>query len=499
MLSSLRRVTLAALLLSAIPVVIPADDGAVPDEWVRTQHTLTTPSGTYRYTATAGMMPIREDVQDEVQAHVFFMAYTLDDAPEGRPLTFSFNGGPGSSSVWLHLGALGPRRVPLMPDGSLPPPPYEVVNNPESWLPFTDLVFIDPVGTGFSRPVSPNLGSQFWGATGDIASFRDFIRNYLNREARWNAPLFLVGESYGTFRAAGLSRALWRDGISVSGIMLVSTVLDFGSLRAANNNLLPYALYFPTLAATAHYHRRLSPEMQRRSLRDFLDEVEDFVLDVYLPALMRGNSLTEAQWDDIGELMSRYLGISPQFIKNANYTVSDGLFYKELMRDERTTVGRFDSRLTGIPPDAASGTTGYDPSYVNLYAPYTMAFNQYVREELGFKTDRKYFILGGGVRSPWSYPENRYAETVEDLRAVLTENPYMRVLVMSGYYDVATPYFAAEHSFRTMNLDPRRSDQVEFTYYEAGHMMYIEENELRKFTRDVRDFVRRSVNQNPRR
>lgn len=463
---------------------------------VVTKHSARVGGRQLNYTVTTGFMPIKNAVSGDTEARIFYMAYTLDGVadPKSRPLMFSFNGGPGSASVWLHLGALGPRRVKMLDDGMMPPPPYEMVDNEFSWLDQTDLVFIDPVGTGYSRATKPDLATKFFGVSGDIESVGEFIRLYLGRSERWASPLFLVGESYGTTRAAGLSNHLFERGIGLNGIILVSTVMNFQSIRFADNNDLPLVLIFPSYTATAWYHKRLSPAMQKRPLRDVLRESEEFSANVYAPALLRIDRLSGAERQSLVERFSALTGLSPTFVDQNNFRVELGEFNKELLRDQRRTTGRLDSRFVGYDRDSAGNNVEFDPSMTAIRTPYTAVFNDYVRRQLNYKSDVEYFILGGGITSPWNWnTNNAYADTSQALSSAMRKNPYMKVFIASGYYDMATPYFAAEYTVSAMSLDPQLRQNFSFAYYEAGHMMYIEKNSLKKLKEDVSGFMQSAL------
>ncbi len=461
---------------------------------VVTKRSIRVGSRTLNYTVTTGFMPIKNSVSGETEARIFFMAYTLDNPPAGRPLMFSFNGGPGSASVWLHLGTLGPRRVKMLDDGLMPPPPYELVDNDQTWLTETDMVFIDPVGTGYSRAVRSDLASKFFGVNGDIESVGEFIRMYLGRNERWSSPLFLVGESYGTTRAAGLSNHLFERGIGLNGILLVSAVLNFQTIRFADNNDLPLVLILPSYAATAWYHKKLSPQMQAKSVEQIAQEARQFAANEYTPAMMRIDSLSAAERSALAAKFSSLTGLSPSFIEQNNFRIELGEFNKELLRSERRTTGRLDSRFKGIDRDAAGDGPDMDPSMSAIRTPYTAAFNSYVRGELGFKSDVEYYILGGGVTSPWNWnTNNAYADTSIPLKNAMAKNPYMKVFVAQGYYDMATPFYAAEYTVSALNLDPQLRRNVSFAYYEAGHMMYIEKNSLKKLKDDATAFIQSSM------
>jgi carboxypeptidase C (cathepsin A) len=457
---------------------------------VVTKHEIRVGGRTLHYTATTGMMPIKNR-DGETEARMFFMAYTLDDGARGRrPLTFSFNGGPGSASVWLHLGALGPRRVRMNADGSMPAPPYELVDNEQTWLTQTDLVFIDPVGTGYSRAVKPEQASKFFGLQGDIESVGEFIRLYLTRYERWTSPLFLAGESYGTTRASALSGYLIDRGIAFNGIMLISTIMNFGTTSFASGNDISFQLFLPSYAATAWYHKKLPPDLQSRTVQQLLSEVENWTSNEYALALAKGDRLTPPERQEAVAKLSRYTGLSTQFIDNANLRVPLNLFRKELLRDEKRSIGRLDSRFKGFDANLASDSPDYDPSEAAIRPPYTSTFNNYVRTELGYKNDLEYYILGGGIWSPWNWgTNNNYVDTSVALRNALAKNPYLKIFVAMGYYDMATPYHAADYTVHHISLDPMLLRNFSTGYYEAGHMMYIDEKSLVRMRADIGKFI----------
>jgi carboxypeptidase C (cathepsin A) len=472
----------------------PAAAEAAPEPPVVTHHELRAGGRVLKYTVTTGFMPLRNE-EGKLEARIFFMAYTADGSggPSSRPLMFSFNGGPGSSSVWLHLGALGPRRVRMLDEGGLPAPPYELVDNDQSWLEFTDLVFIDPVGTGFSRAETPELGKKFWGLEGDIQSVGEFIRLYLTRHQRWASPLFLVGESYGTTRAAGLSGHLIDRGIAFNGIVLVSSILNFQTARFTRGNDLPYVLFLPTYTATAWYHKKLPADLQARPLREVLPEVERWAVAEYQEALAQGDALGAAERRAVIERLGRYTGLDPRYLENTELRIEIQRFCKELLRGEKRTVGRLDSRFKGMDLLAAAERPEFDPSMAAIRPPYTAMFNDYVRRELGFKSDLQYHILGGGI-GPWNWgTNNSFADTGDALRSAFAKNPHMKLFVASGYYDLATPYFATEYTLRHLGLDPSLKGSVATGYYEAGHMMYIHAAELARLRRDVAAFVQSAL------
>lgn len=466
-----------------------------------TSHELVVNGETLHYTATAGTMVLKEEVEEngkvegeKAKATVFYVAYTLDDVeePSERPLTFSFNGGPGSSSVWLHLGVLGPRRVEMEGEmGALPRPPFRLIDNEHTLLKHSDLVFIDPVTTGYSRPVPGEKSDEFHDFEKDIQSVGEFIRLYTTRKARWTSPKFLIGESYGTTRAAGLSNYLQeRHGMYFNGLMLVSSILNFQTAYFHPGNDMPAILFLPTYTATAYYHERLDDDLQQRPLHEVLEEVEEFALGDYTLALMQGAALPADRREEIAQRVARYTGLSPDYVERSDLRVEIFRFTKELRRDEGLTVGRLDSRFAGADRDSVGERFEYDPSYAAIQGPYTATLNDYMRRELQFESDLPYEILTDRVR-PWSYKkfQNAYVNVAEPLRKAMNVNPYLQVLVANGFYDLATPYLATEYTFNHLGLRAGREDDVRMTYYEAGHMMYLHSPSLAQLGEDLGAFV----------
>lgn len=422
------------------------------------------------------------------------MAYTMDGdhKPGDRPLMFSFNGGPGSASVWLHLGAVGPKRVPMLPDGNMPKPPFELVDNPQSWLEHVDLVFIDPVGTGFSRPAKKDGGKKYWSLEGDIESIGEFIRLYLTRYKRWASPLYLVGESYGTTRAAGLAGHLVEKGVAFNGIVLVSSILNFQTARFNKGNDLPYPVFLPTYTATAWFHGQLDAGM---TLSEALRQAEEYASGDYLLALAKGDSLRGDDRRSAVETLAKLTGLSAEYLESTDLRVDIHRFCKELLRSKKRTVGRLDSRFVGIDANASKEEPEHDPSMTAIMAPYTAMINDHIRRNLGYKSDVPYYVFNPGeLWKNWSYGDAGagHPDTSESLRAALSKNPYMRVFIASGYYDLATPYFATEYTLNHLGLDPELRANIETSYYEAGHMMYIDEKCLEKFKNDVAAFLTKS-------
>ncbi len=464
---------------------------AAPQEVQKTtSHEVSIGGKRLRYTATAGTYLLKEE-DGSPKASVFFVAYTKEGEsnPGQRPVLFSFNGGPGSSSIWLHLGLFGPRRVVMSNEGFALPPPSMLVDNSYSLLDRADLVFIDPVTTGFSRAVPGESDKQFHGVTADVESVGSFIRLWTTRNGRWASPKFLAGESYGTTRAAGLASHLQeRHGMYLSGVILVSSILNFQTARFDIGNDLPYPLFLPTYTATAWYHKKLPPELSG-DLEATLTEVRRFAETDYTLALMKGNALTPKDRGAIAASLARYTGLSAEYIERTNLRIDIHRFTKELLRGERTTVGRLDSRFKGTDLDAAGEEPEFDPSMAAIRGPYGGALNDYVRRELGYDSDLPYEILTGRVR-PWSYDdfENRYLNTAESLRQAMTRNPALKVFVANGYYDLATPFFATEYTFAHLGLPPSLEGNITMTYYPAGHMMYIHLPSLVALRRDLDRF-----------
>lgn len=478
------------------------------DEISVTRHSVTIGGKKLSYTVTTGTLVLREEAEkkgdsggefegEKPKASVFFVAYTKDNVKGAgkRPLTFSFNGGPGSSSVWMHLGLLGPKRVLMDDIGNPTPPPYRLVDNEYSLLSETDLVFIDPVSTGYSRPVEGEKAKDFHGFKKDIESVGDFIRLYTSRNQRWLSPKFLIGESYGTTRSAGLSGYLQeRHGMYLNGVMLISSILDFQTARFEAGNDLPYILFLPTYAATAWYHQKLPKALQDKALREVLSEVEAFAEGDYASALMQGAKLGDKEHKRVVRKLARYTGLSERYLEQSNLRVDIFRFVKELLRDERRTVGRLDSRFKGIDRDAASETFEYDPAYATIQGTYTATFNHYVRAELGFASDLPYEIIANLYQN-WSYGEfeNQYVNVAETLRKAISMNPHLKVHVASGYFDLATPYFATDYTVNHLGLEPELRDNISLSYYEAGHMMYVHLASLAKLKEALALFIEQAT------
>ncbi len=467
--------------------VAPAD---IKEETRESLHEIVIEGKKIKYKTTVGTFLLKTDTE-KPKATIFFIAYTKmgDTDLSQRPITFSFNGGPGSSSVWLHLGFLGPKRVLMDDQGHALPPPYQLIENEYSLLDKTDLVLIDPVSTGYSRALPGEDPKQFHGFNQDIESVGEFIRLYVTRSTRWASPKFLIGESYGTTRAAGLAGYLQdRHGMYFNGIMLVSSILNFQTARFSRGNDLPYILFLPTYTATAWYHKKLDKDLQT-DLAKTLEEVEKFAKGEYASVLLKGDSVSEDQYKETAKKLARFTGLSPKYIEQTNIRINIHRFAKELLRDKRRTTGRLDSRFTGMDYDAAGEFYEEDPSYNVIQGPYTAVLNDYLRRELQFETDLPYEILTGKVY-PWDYSEfeNRYVNVAETLRAQMSKNPHLKIFVASGYFDMATPYLATKYTFDHMGLDKSLKNNVSFGFYEAGHMMYIHKKSLIQLKSDLAKF-----------
>lgn len=478
------------------------------DTIVETQHTLTIHGQTIPYTVTCGTIVLKEEATkqgdksgeaegEKARATIFFSAYTRNDVDDinNRPITFCFNGGPGSSSVWLHLGMFGPKRVLMDEIGNPLPPPYKLVENEHSLLDQTDLVFIDPVSTGYSRVVPGEKATTYHGFKKDIESVGDFIRLYTSRYRRWMSPKFLAGESYGTTRSAGLSGYLQdRHGMYLNGIILISAVLDFSTLRFTPGNDLPYILFLPTYTATAWYHHRVNEEYQN-DLKATMHAVTEFALGEYTLALMQGAALSREKRTEIVQKLTRFTGLSSEYIEQTDLRINIYRFTKELLRDEQRTVGRLDSRFKGIDRDSAGELFERDPSMSAIMGPYTATLNHYLRAELNFPNDLPYEILNSAVH-PWSYAEheNQFVNVAETLRKAISTNPHLKVFVANGYYDLATPFLATKYTFNHIGLDNSLMENIQMGFYEAGHMMYIHQPSLAQLRIDLVNYLKQAKN-----
>ncbi|MEM7656777.1 MAG: peptidase S10 [Bacteroidota bacterium] len=480
----MNRITICCLLLFvAFGSVSQAQDP------VTTQHQVKLADGqVISYSATAGYLDLPNEAGSN-QARIFFVAYLKDGEknPAERPLTFSFNGGPGSSSVWLHMGALGPKRVRMTDEGGSIPPPYEVIDNPHTWLGFTDLVFIDPVETGYSRPAPGIDKKKFLGFENDLKSVGQFIQLYLSQNERWSSPKYLAGESYGTTRAAGLAGHLQdRYGLFLNGLVQISQVTNFQTIRFAKGNDLPHALFLPTFAATAWYHGQVD-KSKYPTLADLLPKVEAFAKGDYTLALMQGDEMEADLRTKVRKELAEYTGLSETYLDQCHLRLQVGPFNKELLRKKGEVVGRLDSRFKNTDYDDTGDSYEFDPSYSStIYGPFTTAVYEHLGRNLKFQSHLPYEILTGRVR-PWAMTENGgYLNVAETLRQAMHKNRDLQVLICNGYYDLATPYFATEYTLDHMFLEPDLKQNIEMKYYESGHMMYIHLPSLVQMTKDVK-------------
>jgi carboxypeptidase C (cathepsin A) len=460
-----------------------AEASLLPDEPVVTQHTARIRGESVAYTAEAGWLPIRQE--GKTVAKMFYIAYTRNGVQDlsRRPLIFSFNGGPGTASVWMHMGYTGPRRVVYDDEGMAQMPPGTLEDNPNSVLDVADIVYIDPVPTGFSRMMEGEDLHRFHGTMSDVESVAELIRLFVIRKDRWMSPKFVIGESYGTTRASALAGYLLsRHQLYLNGVILVS-MTDLGIEQGPD---VAYATSLPQMTATAWYHRQLAADLQARPLREVLDEVEAFALDDYLAALVQGDRLDDAGRTAMAERVARYTGLSLQYVLSANLRIDTRRFWKELLRDQRLTVGRLDSRYLGIDRDAAGENPEYDPAMADWNGPFANAVNRYLREELKYNPDLQYNIWGN-VR-PWD--RSSPTPPAELLRQAMRENPYLKVMVQTGYFDAATDYFGAQYTISHIQPGGEFRDRFRFRFYESGHMMYLRKPDLANANNDLREFIR---------
>ena len=459
-------------------------------------------SATKRFTGTFGGRSVNysttvteqvlKDDKGRPKAAIVTTAYIAEPRDPNRPVTFLFNGGPGSGSVWLQMGAFGPKRVAIpsdaRDDGA---PPYPILDNPDSLLDATDLVFIDPVGTGFSHTIGDTKGEDYWGVTKDAKSVAAVIRKWLDENGRWNSPKFLGGESYGTTRSAAVAHELegqYND-VALNGIILISTILDFAAGDTDNGDELGYITNLPSMATTAFYHHKASAA----SAEAIAQEARQFAIGPYASFLLKGQKAAPEERTAIRGELARLTGLSPAYLDQADLRVSPGRFFKELLRDQGLTVGRLDSRYTGKDYDSAGEYPDNDPSFYGIDGGYTAAINSFMRDTIGFRTEQRYVTIGsvqpwdwalgddgGGGRSP-------YLSVAPYIGQALRENSGLRVFVGQGWYDFATPFFGAEYSLSRTGIP---QDRIQYHYYDAGHMMYVRDEDRHKLAADVRAFIR---------
>ena len=471
-----------------------SDDATPPakEAATRTQHSVSIGGHSIKYTATAGTLIIRDD-KGEPQASVFYVAYTVDGAKaDKRPVTFLYNGGPGSSSMWLHMGSFAPMRIETASPEATSPAPYHLVPNSDSLLDKTDLVFVDAVGTGYSRPLGKATGKDFWGVDQDISAFSRAIQRYVSVNQRWNSPKFLYGESYGTTRSAALVDALQEKGMAFNGVILMSSILNYGIRIPGYDEL--FAGYLPTYAAAAWYHNKIPNKPA--DLKTFVDQVRAWANGPYAAALAQGQNLPAAEVDAVANQLAAYTGLSVEYVKEANLRIEPSRFRKELLRDQRLTLGRYDSRFTGTDPDAAGETPDYDASDAGISGAFVSAFHDYVDKELNYHTDLDYRPTFGDINKDWDWKHKAadvmrplpLAYVAGDLAHAMRTNPNLKVLSVNGYYDFATPFSITEFDLAHMNLDPSLRGNLQFLYYPSGHMIYLNTDALKQLKTDVSHF-----------
>ncbi|MGE5106716.1 MAG: S10 family peptidase [Sphingobacteriales bacterium] len=483
----------------AQPKTGSADSTAIPAAIKSvTKHSAVINGKPISYTATAGALLLKNE-KDETVALFGYTAYTKDGETDAskRPVTFAYNGGPGSASMWLHMGILGPKRVVVNDPENTPPPPYKSEDNPNSIIDITDLVMIDPIGTGISHAVGKSKNKDFWGVDQDIKSVSKFIYQYTNDNDRWNSPKFLLGESYGTTRSGGVVNALENMGLTMNGVILVSVVLDYRTLTFQPADDLPYTVYIPGYAATAWYHNKISNKPA--SLETFLKDARDFALGEYTHALLKGSNLSDAEKESVATKLSAFTGLNKDYLLKAKLRVSPSQFREELLRNEHKVVGRLDSRYKGVSQDLLSEDAEYDPQSTAITGAYTSVFLNYYYNEL--KVDKNYNYHtsardGGDFEWDWKHAKSSNARRMAapphtgiDLAETMSQNPNLKLLVLNGYYDLATPFFATEYTLDHLGLEPEIRKNVTFKYYPAGHMMYIEPASAGTFKKDVAEFI----------
>ena len=471
----------------------------VAEQEKSSEHGINLAGRTIRYRATAGTLTIR-DKDGKPTASVFYVAYTSPAAPgRRRPVTFFYNGGPGSASLWLHMGSFAPMRVQTASPEYIKPAPYAFGPNPDSLIDRTDLVFIDAVGSGYSRPLGDSKPADFYGVDQDTDAFAKAILRYATKYARWNDPKFIFGESYGTTRSGALAYALQDRGMALNGVVILSSILNYGVRQPGFDQV--YIGYLPSYAATAWYHKKAG---QGSELEAFVEEARVFANGAYATALAKGQDLSDQEEDQVAREMSRFTGLSVDFLRRANLRVELARFQAELLRDRRLTIGRYDSRYTGTNPDAAGERPEYDPSDTSISGAFVSTFHDYLTREIGYESDLDYRVSaneGGDVKWDWSHQapgarqkQQSPAVTI-DLAAAMRTNPYLKLLSLNGYYDMATPFFSTERDLKHMMLEPGQRRNIEMRYYRSGHMVYLNPDELHRMRLDLDSYYDEAVSE----
>lgn len=484
---------LAILALSPL-VAFAQEVDPSKDNWESKSATYSRSVGALSYKVTPGYVAVRNNQSNEVECNMFYCAYTKDGADSTkRPLAFVFNGGPGSATMWLHMGGLAPVMAKLNDDGTMSKPPFGVQTNPDSWLEFTDLVFVDAPGTGLSRMVKSD-NKRFFGVQGDLEAFTIFIKTFLNNSKRWRSPLFLVGESYGGIRGGGLSKSLLDRGIALSGLVVVSGTMNFGTLDGTPGNDLNHLAFLPTYAATAWYHKRLPARLQSKPIEAVIAETEKWMHESYAPALFRGDQLSEAEKRSVAKRLSEFTGLKEEWLLRANLRVREFNFFKELLRYQGLTVGRLDGRITSREADGVAATSNSDPSGDTITPSYVSSLHDYYSRDLNWPGFDKNYPTYGNVY-PWDWGVNGggFVDTSTMFRDALSQNKHMKVLFCEGYFDMACPFYGMRYTVDHMNIDPETKKNIEWAYYPAGHMMYIEKGSRLKLKRDVQSFFARTL------
>jgi carboxypeptidase C (cathepsin A) len=463
---------------------------------VVTHHQITVNGKPLKYTATAGRIALKPE-NGPAEAAIFFTAYALDgEEAKTRPLTFVFNGGPGTATAWLHLGALGPRKIKLEKDGGVPAPPYVMVENPETMLDRTDLVFIDAPGTGYSR-VRPDLTKKFYNVPGDADAFYRFIRLYLTRYQRWRSPLFLFGESYGTTRAAALVNHLTDNYIPVNGVALLSVGLDFQTLMPGNMNDLPHQLIVPSYTMIAAYHKKLAPELTA-NLDETIRKVEQWCATDYAEALARGNALEPEKRKQVAAQLAAYTGLKQELIEEYDLRIEPQVFMHNLLKDRRLEVGRVDGRVAGPMPQSNAREPFFDPAMAAMFPAFNAAMNDYAGTELGYKSELPYVIWDfQGINRAWEWggAMGGYPQTATSLQSAMAKNKYLKVLVMEGMYDLATPFYASAYTFQHLQLNAGYRKNLTFADFKGGHMVYNDAAALKEMKRALDDWYQETLRQ----